>query len=88
MPTEIHPIPPDSTDLGADATPDLAGLMPLFLLLFSLIFKASKALVARSNTKYRRSQSCWAGQTHAGQAKTVKYVSGIKCLVVQKILLI
>jgi hypothetical protein len=35
--------------LGAYATPKANSLIPLFLVLFSLIFKASKALVVRSN---------------------------------------
>ena len=43
MPCRIQAIPPDTKVLGAYATLDLAGLMPLFLLLFSLIFTASKA---------------------------------------------
>jgi hypothetical protein len=43
MPSNIHAIPPNIKVLGVFATPDLARLMPLFLLLFSLIFKASKA---------------------------------------------
>jgi hypothetical protein len=43
MPPRIHAIPPLTKVLGADRTPDLARLMPLFLLLFSLIFTASKA---------------------------------------------
>jgi hypothetical protein len=43
MPTNIHFNPPNTKLLGAYATPDPNTLMPLFLLLFSLIFKASKA---------------------------------------------
>jgi hypothetical protein len=43
MPPEIHDIPLDAKVLGADWAPDLVRLMPLFLLLFNLIFKASKA---------------------------------------------
>jgi hypothetical protein len=39
MPPRIHAIPPLTKVLGADRTPDLARLMPLFLLLFSLIFQ-------------------------------------------------
>ncbi|MBT8637199.1 hypothetical protein G6644_08025 [Polynucleobacter paneuropaeus] len=49
MPPNFQGIPPDATDLGAHATQNLARLMPLFLQLFSLIFPASKAQVARSN---------------------------------------
>jgi hypothetical protein len=40
MPPNIHGIPPRTLILGADATPDFNTLKPLFLLLFSLIFKA------------------------------------------------
>jgi hypothetical protein len=43
MPPEIHDIPLDAKVLGADRTPDLVRLMLLFLLLFNLIFTASKA---------------------------------------------
>jgi DNA polymerase III epsilon subunit-like protein len=43
MPGNNHPIPLRATDLGAYATPDLNTLMPLFPLMFNLIFKASKA---------------------------------------------
>jgi hypothetical protein len=43
MPIEIHAIPPNAKALGAYATPYFNTLMSLFLLLFSLIFKASKA---------------------------------------------
>jgi hypothetical protein len=43
MPLRIHPIPPDTMVLGVDATPKANSLMPLFLLFFLLIFKASKA---------------------------------------------
>jgi hypothetical protein len=43
MPVNFHTIPPNTKVLGADATPNINTLMPLFLLLFSLIFKASKA---------------------------------------------
>ena len=49
MPLRIHGIPPDTKVLGAYATLDPNTLMPLFLVLFSLIFPASKAQVARSN---------------------------------------
>ena len=49
MPLQIQGIPHDSKVLGAYATPDLARLKSLFLVLFSLIFPASKAEVARSN---------------------------------------
>ena len=35
--------------LGVYTTPNLSTLSPLFLVLFSLIFTASKAKVARSN---------------------------------------
>ena len=45
----VHPIPPRTMVLGVDATPKANTLMTLFLLLFKLIFKASKAEVARSN---------------------------------------
>jgi hypothetical protein len=43
MPINIHGIPPQTTTLGAYATPDFNASMSLFLVLFSLIFKASKA---------------------------------------------
>jgi len=43
MPPDILGFPPNPKVLGADRTPDLARLMPLYLLLFSLIFPASKA---------------------------------------------
>jgi hypothetical protein len=43
MPSHIHPIPPNTKVLGAYATPKANTLMPLFLLLFNIIFKASKA---------------------------------------------
>ena len=43
MPSRIQGIPPDTTILGAYATPKANTLIPLFLVLFSLIFKASKA---------------------------------------------
>jgi hypothetical protein len=43
MPSNIHHIPPNTKVLGADRTPDLARLKPLFLVLFNLIFTASKA---------------------------------------------
>jgi hypothetical protein len=43
MPLNIHGIPPLTTDLGVDIAPDLNTLKPLFVLLFNLIFKASKA---------------------------------------------
>jgi len=43
MPPDIQGIPPTTMVLGAYATPDPNTLMPLFLVLFSLIFKASKA---------------------------------------------
>jgi hypothetical protein len=43
MPSHIHGIPPQTTTLGAYWTPDFNTLMPLFLLLFNHIFKASKA---------------------------------------------
>jgi hypothetical protein len=43
MPRDIHPIPLDAKDLGAYATPKANTLIPLFLVLFELIFKASKA---------------------------------------------
>jgi len=43
MPDTSHPIPLRTTDLDAYATPNVSRLKPLFLLLFSLIFKASKA---------------------------------------------
>jgi hypothetical protein len=43
MPVNFHTIPLSATDLGADATPKANTLKALFLLLFNLIFKASKA---------------------------------------------
>ena len=49
LPSQIHGIPPNTKLLGAYATPDPNTSMPLFLVLFNLIFKASKAEVARSN---------------------------------------
>ena len=45
----IHVIPLDPTTLGIDATPDFNTLNALFLALFYLIFKVSKAQVSRSN---------------------------------------
>jgi hypothetical protein len=45
----VDSIPPRTTTLGAYATPKANTLKALFLLLFSLIFKASKAQVAGSN---------------------------------------
>jgi hypothetical protein len=49
MPSRIQAIPPNTKVLGAYATPDFNTSMSLLLVLFSLIFKASKAEVARSN---------------------------------------
>ena len=49
IPIRIRGIPPNTKLLGAYATPDFNTLKPLFNLLFYLIFKASKAEVARSN---------------------------------------
>ena len=49
MPPNFHGIPLRTTDFGAYATPDFNTSMSLLLVLFSLIFKASKAEVARSN---------------------------------------
>ena len=43
MPPDIQGIPLNTKVLGAYATPDPNILMPLFLVLFNLIFKASKA---------------------------------------------
>jgi len=43
MPLYIHDIAPDTMILGAHTTPDLARLKSLFLVLFNLIFIASKA---------------------------------------------
>ena len=43
MPLKISGIPPDTNILGAYATPKANTSMPLFLVLFSLIFPASKA---------------------------------------------
>ncbi len=43
MPPDIQGIPLNTKVLGAYATLDPNTLMPLFLVLFSLIFKASKA---------------------------------------------
>ena len=45
----IHGIPPNTKVLDAYATPKASTLKLLFLLLINLIFKASKAQVARSN---------------------------------------
>jgi hypothetical protein len=41
MPLQIHPIPTNPKVLGAYWTLNLNTLIPLFVLLFSLIFKAS-----------------------------------------------
>jgi len=49
MPVNFHPSPANSTTLGADATPKASTLNALFVLLFWLIFTASKAQEARSN---------------------------------------
>ena len=62
MPLRIQAIALRTNVLGAYATHKTNLIMPLFLLLFDLFFKASKAEVARSNTEYLRSQTCWAGQ--------------------------
>ena len=43
MPVNIHPIPLRTKVLGVDATPKANTLKLLFLVLFNLIFKASKA---------------------------------------------
>jgi hypothetical protein len=43
MPPKLHGIPLLTNTLGVDATPKINTLMPLFLLLFELILKASKA---------------------------------------------
>jgi hypothetical protein len=43
MPRQMHPILPDTKDFGAYYTPNISTLKPLFLVLFDLIFKASKA---------------------------------------------
>jgi hypothetical protein len=43
MPSNIQAIPTNPNILGVYATPNLNTLMSLFLLLFNLIFKASKA---------------------------------------------
>jgi len=43
MPLNVHGIPLRIADLTAYVTPKLNTPMPLFLLLFELIFKASKA---------------------------------------------
>jgi hypothetical protein len=43
IPSLLHAFPPNPKDLGADATPKANTLNALFLLLFNLIFKASKA---------------------------------------------
>ncbi|MBT8566992.1 hypothetical protein G6652_00055 [Polynucleobacter paneuropaeus] len=42
MPRNIHAISLRTKVLGVEATPDLNTLMPLFLLMFNLIFTASK----------------------------------------------
>ena len=39
MPSQLHCIPPRTTDLGAYRTPDLARLMMLFLLLLNLFLQ-------------------------------------------------
>ena len=39
MPSQLHCIPPRTTDLGAYRTPDLARLMLLFLLLLNLFLQ-------------------------------------------------
>jgi phosphatidylglycerophosphate synthase len=57
MLSNIYPIPTNTKVLGAYVTPNFNTLISLFLLLFSLIFTASKAEVARSN--------------RAGQAKLI-----------------
>jgi hypothetical protein len=43
MPCRIQGIPPQTTILDADATPKTNTLKVLFMLLFNLIFPASKA---------------------------------------------
>jgi hypothetical protein len=43
MQSRLQEFPPDTTDLGAYWTPKANTLMSLFLLLFNLIFTASKA---------------------------------------------
>jgi len=43
MPSNIHPIPSNPKVLDAYATPKANTLMSLFLVLFNLIFTASKA---------------------------------------------
>jgi len=43
IPIRIQGIPPQTTTLGAYATPDFNTLRSLFLVLFNLIFTASKA---------------------------------------------
>jgi hypothetical protein len=43
MPPKLHGIPLDPMILGVYATPNANTLMLLFLVLFSLIFTASKA---------------------------------------------
>ena len=43
MPLNFQAIPPRTKVLGAYATPNLNALISLFVLLFSLIFTASKA---------------------------------------------
>jgi len=42
-PPRIQAIPPDTKVLGAYATPKANASIPLFLVLFNLIFTASKA---------------------------------------------
>ena len=49
MPFNMHGIQPRTRALGDDATRIANTSMSLFLVLFSLIFTASKAKVARSN---------------------------------------
>ena len=48
-PFRIYPIPTNPKVFVAHSTPDPNTSMPLFLVLFNLIFKSSKAQVARSN---------------------------------------
>ena len=49
MPLKIHAIPSNPKVLGAYAAPDFSTLKPFSKLLIYIIFKASKASVARSN---------------------------------------
>ena len=55
MPSNIHPISSNTKILGVYVTPKANRLIPLFLVLFTLIFTASKGVG-------RTFESCWADQ--------------------------